>query len=265
MIGVAMFGATVYLSQYFQLARGMSPTEAGLMSIAMVGGLLVSSIVSGRIISDTGLWKRWLVGGLVLVIVGFSLLAHDRRRHPARAGRPLHGHPRRRPRRDDAEPRARRAEQHQHRPTWARPARSSRSSARSVARSASRCSARSWPARSPTRSRPAAPRSCARASRPPTQQHESHSIPDLSALPAPWRDLYEHSFGTAVGHIFLVAVPFAILALVAVLFIKEVPLRTSVGDDVAEPGSSTAATDPIVPTGSGAGARPWCRRHRRRR
>src|SRR5690349_19751752 len=53
LIGVAMFGSTVYLSQYFQLARGMSPTHAGLMSIAMVGGLLVSSIVSGRIISET--------------------------------------------------------------------------------------------------------------------------------------------------------------------------------------------------------------------
>ena len=74
MIGVAMFGATVYLSQYFQLARGMSPTEAGLMSVAMVGGLLVSSIASGRIITRTGLWKRWLVGGMVLVIAGIGLL-----------------------------------------------------------------------------------------------------------------------------------------------------------------------------------------------
>ena len=74
LIGVAMFGATVYLSQYFQLARGMSPTEAGLMSVAMVGGLLVSSIVTGRIITDTGLWKRYLVGGMVLVVVGLALL-----------------------------------------------------------------------------------------------------------------------------------------------------------------------------------------------
>ncbi|WP_341351236.1 hypothetical protein [Nocardioides convexus] len=52
----------------------MSPTEAGLMSIAMVGGLLVSSIVSGRVITRTGLWKRWLVGGMVMVIAGISLL-----------------------------------------------------------------------------------------------------------------------------------------------------------------------------------------------
>ena len=75
LIGVAMFGSTVYLSLYFQRAKDMSPTEAGLMSICMVGGLLVSSIVSGRIISATGLWKRWLVGGMVAVIAGLGLLS----------------------------------------------------------------------------------------------------------------------------------------------------------------------------------------------
>src|SRR4051794_26831528 len=75
MIGIAMFGSTVYLSQYFQIAHGMSPTRAGLMSIAMVGGLLVSSIVTGRIISRTGRWKKFLVGGMVLVIIGLALLS----------------------------------------------------------------------------------------------------------------------------------------------------------------------------------------------
>ena len=75
LIGVAMFGATVYLSQYFQLARGMSPTTAGLMSICMVGGLLVSSIICGRIITATGKWKKFLIGGMVLVIIGLALLS----------------------------------------------------------------------------------------------------------------------------------------------------------------------------------------------
>ena len=74
MIGVAMFGSTVYLSQYFQVARGMSPTHAGLMSIAMVGGLSISSVVTGRLISETGLWKRYLVGGMTMVVIGLGLL-----------------------------------------------------------------------------------------------------------------------------------------------------------------------------------------------
>ncbi len=75
MIGIAMFGSTVYLSQYFQIAHGMTPTHAGLMTIAMVGGLMVSSLTTGRIISRTGVWKRYLVGGMVLVVVGLGLLS----------------------------------------------------------------------------------------------------------------------------------------------------------------------------------------------
>ena len=43
------------------------------------------------------------------------------------------------------------------------------------------------------------------------------SIPDLATLPAPIRAVFEHAFGEATGHIFLVAVPFAVLALVCVL------------------------------------------------
>ena len=56
----------------------------------------------------------------------------------------------------------------------------------------------------------------------------SGSIPDLATLPAPVRAVFEHAFGEATGHLFLVAVPFAVLALVCVLFIREVPLRTTI-------------------------------------
>ena len=111
MIGIAMFGSTVYLSQYFQLARGMTPTHAGLMSIAMVGGLLVSSIVTGKIISDTGSWKKYLVGGMVAVIRRTQPALDDRRPHQPGDRRTVHGRPRGRPRRDHAEPGAGRPEQ----------------------------------------------------------------------------------------------------------------------------------------------------------
>jgi EmrB/QacA subfamily drug resistance transporter len=74
-VGVAMFGSTVFLGQYLQISRGYSPTAAGLLTIPMVGGLLVSSTVSGILITRSGLWKRYLVAGSVLVAVGFGLLA----------------------------------------------------------------------------------------------------------------------------------------------------------------------------------------------
>ena len=46
-IGVAMFGSSVFLGQYLQISRGYSPTAAGLLTIPMVGGLLLSSTVCG--------------------------------------------------------------------------------------------------------------------------------------------------------------------------------------------------------------------------
>jgi len=74
-IGVAMFGSSVFLGQYLQISRGYSPTAAGLLTIPMVAGLLLSSTVSGILITRTGRWKRFLVAGSVLVVVGFALLS----------------------------------------------------------------------------------------------------------------------------------------------------------------------------------------------
>ncbi|MBB3082972.1 MDR family MFS transporter [Geodermatophilus sabuli] len=75
LVGIAMFGGTVFLSQYFQISLGYSPTEAGLLSLPMIAGLLVSSTVAGALITKTGTWKRFLVAGGVLMTVGFGLLA----------------------------------------------------------------------------------------------------------------------------------------------------------------------------------------------
>ncbi|MGW4549894.1 MFS transporter [Streptomyces violaceorubidus] len=73
-VGIAMFAGTVYFSQYFQLARDESPTMSGVMTIPMIGGLFVSSTVSGIIITKTGKWKSWLLAGGVLLTAGLGLL-----------------------------------------------------------------------------------------------------------------------------------------------------------------------------------------------
>ncbi|MFD6330811.1 MFS transporter [Streptomyces niveus] len=73
-VGIAMFAGTVFFSQYFQLARDKSPTMSGVMTIPMIGGLFLSSTVSGLIITKTGRWKAWLVTGGVLVTAGLGLL-----------------------------------------------------------------------------------------------------------------------------------------------------------------------------------------------
>jgi EmrB/QacA subfamily drug resistance transporter len=73
-VGVAMFGATIFLSQYFQLARGESPTTAGVMTIPMIVGLFLASTVAGQFITKTGRWKAWLVVGGLLLTAGLALM-----------------------------------------------------------------------------------------------------------------------------------------------------------------------------------------------
>ncbi|MEU2780760.1 MFS transporter [Streptomyces sp. NPDC007110] len=73
-VGIAMFAGTIFFSQYFQLARGESPTMSGVLTIPMILGLFVSSTVSGQVITRTGRWKAWLLGGGVLVTAGLGLL-----------------------------------------------------------------------------------------------------------------------------------------------------------------------------------------------
>ena len=75
-VGVSMFGTSVYLSQYMQLARGASPTESGLMTIPMMAGLLISSTIIGALVTKSGRWKGFLVGGSVLMVVGSYLLSN---------------------------------------------------------------------------------------------------------------------------------------------------------------------------------------------
>ncbi|GAA2815535.1 MFS transporter [Saccharopolyspora taberi] len=75
-VGTAMFGGAVFLGQYFQIARSFSPTTAGLMTLPMVGGLFVSSTISGQIISRrTGRIKPFLISGGILLVIGMGLLS----------------------------------------------------------------------------------------------------------------------------------------------------------------------------------------------
>jgi EmrB/QacA subfamily drug resistance transporter len=73
-VGVAMFGTTVFLSQYMQLARAKTPTESGLLTMPLIIGVLLSSTIAGQLISRTGVWKRYVVSGGVLLVVGMALM-----------------------------------------------------------------------------------------------------------------------------------------------------------------------------------------------
>lgn len=74
-VGVAMFGAIIFLPQYLQIVKGESPTASGLLTLPLMAGLLLTSILSGRAISNTGRYKRFPVVGLLVTTVGLGLMS----------------------------------------------------------------------------------------------------------------------------------------------------------------------------------------------
>lgn len=236
-VGIAMFGSGVYLAQYFQLARGMSPTLAGLMSICMVFGTLVSGIVTGRLIADTGRWKRYLVGGAVLVILGLGLLGTIDRDTPlaltglymAVLGVGVGG-----------------IQQNLLLPVQNNAAFADMGAAsslvaffRSIGGSAGVAALGAVLAHQvagDVRAGLGALGVDAGAGR-------ADSVPDLAALPEPVRLVFENAYGDGIATIFALAVPCAIASLVCILFIKEVPLRRTVerDDEISEGQSVSAA------------------------
>ncbi len=74
-VGMAMFGGIMVLPLYWQIVQGATPTESGFLMLPMVAGLMLGSIISGRIISKTGRIRSFPIGGSVLIVVGLLLLS----------------------------------------------------------------------------------------------------------------------------------------------------------------------------------------------
>ena len=73
--GIAMFGAIAYLPTYLQMVTGVNATEAGLLMIPLMAALLVSSIVSGQLVSKFGRYKWLPVTGTAVIAVSLFLLS----------------------------------------------------------------------------------------------------------------------------------------------------------------------------------------------
>ncbi|WP_328790601.1 MDR family MFS transporter [Streptomyces sp. NBC_00273] len=73
-VGFAMFGAMVYLPTFLQIVQGVSPTMSGVHMLPMVIGMLLTSTVSGQIVSRTGRWKVFPIAGTAVTALGLLLL-----------------------------------------------------------------------------------------------------------------------------------------------------------------------------------------------
>jgi EmrB/QacA subfamily drug resistance transporter len=73
-VGTALFGSTTYLPLYLQVVKGVSPTGAGMQLLPLMGGVLVSSIVCGRLISRMGRYRMFPIIGTFIASIALVLL-----------------------------------------------------------------------------------------------------------------------------------------------------------------------------------------------
>jgi EmrB/QacA subfamily drug resistance transporter len=74
-VGFGLFGAVTYLPLFLQVVKGASPTGSGLQLVPLMGGLLVTSIASGQIITRTGRYKAFPIAGTAVMTLGLYLLS----------------------------------------------------------------------------------------------------------------------------------------------------------------------------------------------
>ena len=74
-VGLALFGSVTFLPLYLQIVKGQSPTSSGLQLTPLMAGLLVTSIVSGNLISRFGRYRPFPIAGTAVMTVALALLA----------------------------------------------------------------------------------------------------------------------------------------------------------------------------------------------
>jgi EmrB/QacA subfamily drug resistance transporter len=74
-IGMAMFGAIIFIPLYLQLVYGASATSSGLRMLPLMFGLLVAAIASGRIITRVGKYRAFPIAGTAVLVAGMFLLS----------------------------------------------------------------------------------------------------------------------------------------------------------------------------------------------
>ena len=245
-IGVTLFGTSVFLSQYMQLARGKSPTESGLLTLPLVIGSLVASTVIGQRISRTGTWKPYMIVGSVLMLIGiaamgtlqydttFTLLVVYMSLIGLGLGMVMQN-----------------LVLIVQNSVSVRQLGTASSTVAFFRTLGGAIGVSALGAVLGSRVTSLSNDGFADLGVAPTGS--SGTIPVLSELPAPVRVVIESAYGEAVGDIFLVAIPLAVLTIVMVLLLPNRPLGTkSATEQLAEEEPPVTPTDPVysVPAGT---------------
>lgn len=236
LVGAVMFGSTVFLAQYFQLSLGLSPTKSALLGIPAIIGLWAGSTVTGQLTSKRGRWKGYLALGGLCMTTGMGLMgtvdAHTGilllcvYQAVLGVGIGMVMQPLVLVAQNDV-------------PACDLGVATSmlcffRSLGGSIGVSALGAV---LAARMRHLLRPRFESETA----PPT-----HKIPNLSELPEPVATVIREAYGTAVSDVFLIGAPLAALALVAILFVKQIPLKAQSGNQRADQETKSRRPRPAV-------------------
>ena len=242
-------GSSTFLGQYFQTARGHTPTEAGLLSLPQVFGSLVGTIVSGQLITRYGRWKRFLVIGSLLMILELGLLGTVDHLTPLwlvcveiafiglGTGMLMQN--------------LVLAVQNTVRVQDIGAASSSVAFFRTFGGAIGVSVLGSVLASRVTSLSSAGLADLGVAS---GSGSGSGGSLDIAALPAPVQEVIRAAYGDATGRIFLVAAAVAVVTLVTVLMIREVPLRTTIDAPPAPTGGEQPAAAPVAAQQAGPDA-----------
>jgi EmrB/QacA subfamily drug resistance transporter len=74
-VGFALIGSVTYLPVFLQIVKGLSPTESGLRMVPLMAGTLVTSIITGQLVSRTGKYKLFPIIGTTIVTIALFLIS----------------------------------------------------------------------------------------------------------------------------------------------------------------------------------------------
>ena len=74
LFGIGMVGAMMYTNMFVIAVMGLDTLEAGIWSLAMIAGMMITSISSGMFLHKTG-YKPWLIFGPIMCFLGLYYLS----------------------------------------------------------------------------------------------------------------------------------------------------------------------------------------------
>jgi EmrB/QacA subfamily drug resistance transporter len=73
-MSTAFLGVVMFMPLYMQVVQGINATQSGFALLPLMAGLIASSVICGRLVTRTGRYKPFMIGGGIVLIAGVIAL-----------------------------------------------------------------------------------------------------------------------------------------------------------------------------------------------